>query len=476
MAALIAAVLSGAMWFASTGVNHVWPLAWLAPLPLLLVLPDLRAGRAATATFAASGIGALNLVLAYGSFPPVVLGIGVLLIAVPFMLVALAWRAIARRSHFLLAAVAYPALVVSVEYLISLVSPHGTFGSIAYSQADVLPVIQLVSLTGLWGVSFLVSLVPAALAGVWRARMKENSLPSGLALAALPLAAVVAFGTSRLSTAPASQRVKIGLAACDGSMRLFATKDSAEALPVLRAYASRASRLADLGAEFIVLPEKFVGVMPAYADSARELLATVARERHVTIVAGLNLLGGQELRNIAEVFGPDGAVVLQYDKVHLVPGLEAGYRRGDAIGLIERAKAPTGVAICKDMDFIPLGRAHARAGTGLLLVPAWDFVKDAWLHSRMAVMRSVEGGYALARTAAEGLLTVSDDSGRILAERSSGTAPEVLLTAVVPVGRGGTFYSRTGDWFAWLCVASSLTKTVQMALTTRRQRHPGTTK
>ena len=176
----------------------------------------------------------------------------------------------------------------------------------------------------------------------------------------------------------------------------------------------------------------------------------------MTIVAGFNLLGERELRNVADVFGPDGAVVLRYDKVHMVPGPEAGYHKGDAIGLIEGAKVPAGVAICKDMDFVPLGRAYARAGTVLMLVPAWDFVKDAWLHSRMAVMRSVECGYALARTAAEGLLTVSDDRGRILAERASGAAPEVLLTADVPVGHGGTLYSRTGDWFPWLCVLGVL--------------------
>jgi apolipoprotein N-acyltransferase len=182
----------------------------------------------------------------------------------------------------------------------------------------------------------------------------------------------------------------------------------------------------------------------------------VARERGVTIVAGFNLVGGQELRNIADVFGPDGTVVLEYDKVHPVPGLENGYHEGGAIGLIAGTDVPTGVAICKDLDFVRLGRAHARAGVGLLLVPAWDFIKDGWLHSRMAVMRGVEGGYALARSATNGLLTVSDARGRILAELASSAAPEVLLTADVPVGRGGTFYSRAGDWFAWLCIAAAL--------------------
>jgi apolipoprotein N-acyltransferase len=138
-----------------------------------------------------------------------------------------------------------------------------------------------------------------------------------------------------------------------------------------------------------------------------------------------------------------------------VPGLEQGYRRGTAIGIFSDTATRIGVAICKDLDFVPLGRAYARAGAGLLLVPAWDFVRDGWVHSRMAVMRGIEGGFAVARSANNGLLTVSDARGRVVAERRSDDAAELLLTAVIPVGPGGTFFSRAGDWFAWLCLAGA---------------------
>lgn len=106
-------------------------------------------------------------------------------------------------------------------------------------------------------------------------------------------------------------------------------------------------------------------------------------------------------------------------------------------------------AICKDMDFPELARDHAQAGVEVMLVPAWDFVRDAWFHQRMAVMRGVEGGYAVIRTAQDGLATVSDDRGRVLAAEHSWSSPEVLLTAEVTPGPGGTLYSGTGDWFGW---------------------------
>jgi apolipoprotein N-acyltransferase len=94
----------------------------------------------------------------------------------------------------------------------------------------------------------------------------------------------------------------------------------------------------------------------------------------------------------------------------------------------------------------------------MLAVPAWDFVRDARLHSRMAVLRAVENGFALARTAQQGSLTLSDAYGRIVAETSSSQRPDALLTGDLVPGPGATFYARTGDWFGWLalCLAAIL--------------------
>jgi apolipoprotein N-acyltransferase len=453
-----AVVLSGLLYFASTGVNHIWPLAWIAPAPLLAVLPELRAGRAALASFLAATLGALNMVLAYRGLPPLLLGGVVLLMAVPFTAVAIAWRYVARRAGPAIAIVAFPALIVSMEYLSSVLSPHGTFGSLAYSQTDVLPVAQLASVTGLWGISFVVSLVAAVLAVAWRNRTDLRRVYPGIGFTGLLLAATLGFGAARLALPLPGSTIRVGLAASDVDVaRHFAAADSGEALPVVRAYAARIGTLAAQGAQLVVLPEKFVGLAPAYAAAARALLEAAAREHQVTVVAGFNADEGSERRNLAEVFAADGHLLLSYDKAHLVPGLEQGYRRGTAVGIFaDNTAAPIGVAICKDLDFVPLGRAYAHAGAGLLLVPAWDFVRDGWIHSRMAIMRGIEGGFAIARTASNGRLTVSDARGRIVAERRSDESAEVLLTAVIPVGPGGTFFSHTGDWFAWLCLAGAL--------------------
>ena len=72
--------------------------------------------------------------------------------------------------------------------------------------------------------------------------------------------------------------------------------------------------------------------------------------------------------------------------------------------------AEWGVEICKDMDFPAWSRKYGALGVRLLAVPSLDFGRDGRLHSRMAVTRGVENGYAVVRAAGQGL-TISDAYG-----------------------------------------------------------------
>jgi apolipoprotein N-acyltransferase len=83
-------------------------------------------------------------------------------------------------------------------------------------------------------------------------------------------------------------------------------------------------------------------------------------------------------------------------------------------------------------------------------VPAWDFDSDGWLHGRMAILRGVEDGFSIARAPRHGILSISDDRGRVLAELATDSAPFAVLIAAIPVEHQATFYAQFGDWFAWL--------------------------
>jgi apolipoprotein N-acyltransferase len=228
-------------------------------------------------------------------------------------------------------------------------------------------------------------------------------------------------------------------------------------------YAAAARKEAAKGARFIVIPETALAADPAWQGRALAPLADAAREKQITIVAGVVLV--KPWRNAAFSFLPDGSQ-RSYDKRHLLPPGEDKFKPGPGPGLLGEGWA---VAICKDLDFPRTLRSDAQNGIRLMAVPANDFVKDGWIHARMAVMRGVENGFAVVRSAFGGVETASDAQGRLLARISTVHAGMVRLSADVPLGPGPTLYTRIGDVFAWLCVALAL-GLAGLLLRTRRAR------
>ena len=443
-AATLAAIAASAAGFAlSTGLGeHGW-LAWVAPVPVLAIAIDGRARTAFLAPFLAALLGGLGLAQAYGPLAAVL----AVQPALVFGLAGLALHRAARHWPPAVAPFAYAAAVTTGEFAIAAVSPNGTALSLAYSQVDLLPVLQLVSLTGLWGVVFVVSLVPAAAALAWRRRAVAPLLP-----AAALLCAVVGFGAWRLGSTDAVPGTPVGLAAHDrGVPEIAYTSDPAAARAAATMYAQRVAALAARGARVVVLPEKFVGIRTASGQDVPAVLSEAARANGVYVVAGLNRIDPRPPLNTALVFAADGRAIGTYDKRHLVPGFESAYATGRSPLVFNAAGHRWGVAICKDLDFPATLREYGRLDVRYLAVPAWDFVADGRMHGRMAVVRGVENGYSVARTAQQGLVTLSDGYGRIVAEAAS--ADDAAIVAELPPGPGPTFYTRTGDWFGALASA-----------------------
>jgi hypothetical protein len=164
----------------------------------------------------------------------------------------------------------------------------------------------------------------------------------------------------------------------------------------------------------MVLPEDLGPISPPAAKAAIQILSAAAQRTGAEVVAGLRVGRRPPILNEALVFGPSGELEARYEKHHLIPGLENGIVAGSSITSLPASTGVEGVQICKDLDFPKLSRDYGARDVGLLLVPAFDFDVDGWLHARMAMMRGVESGFSIARAARNGLLTASDNRGRVL--------------------------------------------------------------
>ena len=445
MKALACALTSAILFFLALGTPNAWPLMWIAPVPLLwLALGHASWKRVVLASLAGYALGELGMLWPYLGAMGAVVFVAALGPAVAFSLIVLATRFSARRLPMLAATLVFPTLWTGFEWASASLSPHGTFGMWAYSQISAPVMIQAASLFGAWVVSFLIAYLAAGTALALR-RFSLSPLVLPFALACVNMA----FGMWRLQHPPMGGTLRVAAAARDhDGARTASVVAADEALEV--------RRLASQGARVVVFDEKAALLPAPQRDSVLAPLVAAARETHTRIVAGFDVAGA-ERRNSAFTIDENGHIST-YTKRHHIPGLESGYTVGDGPGLLGAGES---VAICKDMDFQStlLSDAFAGAFRGsltLMLVPAWDFNADGWLHARMAVLRGVEGGYSIVRSAANGLVTVSDSRGRLLASRPSGRTTYESVIVDVPRGPGPTLYVLIGDAFAWIAGLAGL--------------------
>jgi apolipoprotein N-acyltransferase len=443
--AVLAAAVSGATYFFGTGLHPHWWLTWLAPLPIFVLAPRLPRWPAVAMAFAAYAAGGANMFSYYRLVAPFAVAMIVLLVpALFFAAVVLLFRSFVLRGMLVRAVLGVPALWVAIEYLSEFRSPHGTFGNISYSQMDFLPVIQIAAVTGIWGISFLLFLFPAALAALFAPRVDTHGKTLVAVTAVIIFAAPLCFGIARLRVERQAPSVTVGLMDSDAVATMY-PKDSAS-VDLIRSYAAHIPELAAQGAQIVVIPEKLGRFTDNEVAQTDEILDRTAKQNHITIAAGLHHLPNL---NETRVYAPDGHLEAVYEKHHMLPAFESDLLVGTTRTSLESPSGKIGLTICKDMDFPELSRKYGNDGATLLLVPAWDFTRDGWLHSRMAILRGVESGFAVARAPRLGNLTITDDRGRVIAEQVTGTKSFDSTLATVAMGSGRTFYDRAGDWFAW---------------------------
>jgi apolipoprotein N-acyltransferase len=444
--ALICTALSGAAFYFSVMLGAVWPLAWLAPIPVLwLMFGTTRWWLAFPACWLALVIGTCNVLPAYwGRIPAATLATVIVILPLGFALCALGARFVAQRVSPLAGAIVFAALWTSFDFVISF-GPNGTAMSPAYSQVGMPLLIQSASVFGIWSVTFLLGAFAAGIAAALAARQRAPA-----ALAIVLVLANAGYGEWRMATAPKTPTVRVGLAGSDALERDGSQNAEKPALAVADNYAQAARALA--GASLVVFPEKVLSVSPQWRGAVKAEFETVAHITHETIVIGVDE-HGDERRNNALIYFANGTPPLTYSKRRMVPGLEDAYVPGEGSFMLA---SHIGVEICKDMDFPDMLRRDAALQPTMMAVPAWDFGPDGWWHARLAIMGGVENGFSVARAANDGLLTLSDAYGRVLARRPSGTDHMATLSGELPRGPGRTLFARVGDSFAWFCLGLSL--------------------
>jgi len=277
----ILCVLASAVGFFFS-LNHggIWPLAWVAPIPVLwFAFGTANRWVAFVAAWAAYALGSTNVLIAYaGEMPPFVLVLATCAPALYFGLTTTLARFVTARLGSIGGAVAFGAVWTTCDWLVSFLH-DGTAPSPAYSQVGAPVMIQSASVFGLWVVTFLLGFVPA---GIVLGLRRRTAIP---AFAAVVLFALnVGYGEWRLAQTDQAGAVRIGVGS-DDSLSLKATVGHpVRVAEATTRYGAAAQMLARGGASLIVFPEKIARLSAAdrrrRAHLARGRKKSTRNDRH----------------------------------------------------------------------------------------------------------------------------------------------------------------------------------------------------
>jgi apolipoprotein N-acyltransferase len=457
------------------------PAAWIGPVLIMRFARDHSVGRGWLLVFAAC---TLSFVIGFGAtwaasgWPLPFVVVLPVLYGLVWSLPYLADRLMSPRLPGFSSTLVYPLLAAGLEFINGSVNPVGAWGATGFTQYGELPLMQLASVTGMIGITFLMGWFASVVNWAWENRARGAELRRGLAVFGLVLAAVLAFGAVRLNLASPGDTVRVAGITADPTRALAEPMRQAPDAAAMRtviqdhwdAYFDATAREAKAGAQLVTWPE-ISGVMfesdeASFTAQAQE----VAREQAIYLAVPFWIWNEETMvavQNKLLVFDPAGSIVLEHAKYGgtIVENTELGD------GVLRTATTPFGVlsgVICWDADYPAVIQQAGRNGTGLLLVPASDKAEDDPIHTQMAVFRAIENGHSLVRQAEGNVSMAVDPYGRVLAQTDFFDSTDRTMVAQVPTAHVDTLYSSFGRWLGWVCVVGFLLLVAWVVVSRRR--------
>lgn len=348
---------------------------------------------------------------------------------------------------------------------------------LGYSQTTVLPVAQLASVVGVFGMSALVALVSTALAYFVVSRALGSIITVGVTAAAL--VGITIWGHRRLeNNGLVAQGRPVRIALIQGNIPQDQKWDVAHAGSIVNTYLAMTREAAAKGAQLVIWPESSTP-FPFLDDKAGgERIRALVRETGIELLLGSDQVDPQtkSYHNAAFLVRSDGTVAAVYQKMHLVPFGEfvplqqllffvgplveqAGtFSPGLDMVMLPTSHGPISTAICYEIVFPRLVGESVGRGSQLLTT----ITNDAWYghssapyqHFLQASMRAIEQGRYLARAANTGITGFVDPYGRVL--QKTEIFERAILVDDVRMLETPTIYGRIGDLFAYICAALTL--------------------
>lgn len=382
---------------------------------------------------------------------------------------------------------AFPAAVAVCEFFID--NPFiSVMTSLSVSQFWNLGLMQLASITGVVGVSFIVTLLASAVNYVWENDVKKFAVVNA-AIYGIVVVAITSLGMWRVTTITTGDKT-LRVASCVDNFNMLFDKEFQEYAAThytddtaamimqtaLEDIELRAEEAAGNGARILTFPEDAFISMEAYADDFVNEVKTIAKDNHINILLPLLRLpagmakdmfkaanmampdymealpdDGHKKKNTLCFINDKGELVNTYLKNHLVPVVEEPVTvKGDGnTPMVEVDGSKIIYLICA--DYTSNKYAYNGREADIFINPSYDWKAFQYFTSYGVQARAIECGFSVLRNPVNGNIVLYDIYGRPLHMANVMNVQAGMIYQDIPKKGTTTFYGMTGNWFPWAC-------------------------
>ncbi|MCJ7680825.1 MAG: hypothetical protein MUP70_08885 [Candidatus Aminicenantes bacterium] len=368
----------------------------------------------------------------------------------------------------------FPSAIVFTEYILSLA--FGVWGNASIAQYHNFDLIQITSVFGVFGISFLVAWFASMMNWIVKNGFETNIIRKGLVTYGVVFGAVLMYGGLRTSfSPPESETVKVAAIVGETDIhRVFKewddeiielSKDYNMEIPdigfsltsAIESQVEKTKEALSNGARIVVWNEISLILKQSQEDSLlQQIKEQCVRNQAYILIAFLEKNSSplpKPFNNKSILVTPDGEIAWEYLKsfLHPLEGLVINKGEGP-IPFIDSEYGRISNAICADIDFSGYISQIGKKSIDILLVPAFDWEEVTPYHSDMAAFAAIQYGVSIVRSNGKGIVAFYDYLGDALAKTNTLISNSRITYAEIPTKSPKTVYSVIGNLFVYLLI------------------------
>lgn len=362
----------------------------------------------------------------------------------------------------IVASLVFPAVYVTMEFIVVSTNPSGSYGTLSHTQTS-LPLLQLVSVAGIWGITFLITWTASVINWLWDNSFEKRKIYLSLVVYGIPIFFVVLLGQIRLAQKNSQNTVRIASINIDkaGLSQHFSENADSVNEKTNNKFLHNCDVAAYSGAKIVFGIEAIITLSEDKKEAFIEKAKTTALKDSIYLGLPMviipNGFPNKRPENKIVWISPKGQLLFSYNKAKPTPG-EGMYGDGK-LNFFDSPYGRISSAICFDMDFPSLINQVNKANIDIMLVPGNDWREISPYHTYVSSFRAIEHGFNMVRSVSTGFSASFNYKGQLLSSMDYFKTTDLILYSDVPTKGQQTIYSLLGDYFAWLCIAFFLTLT-----------------